>query len=301
MAEERGVATPEGVLAAADRIYAANPAGFVSVRDGAAKELGKADAGAVKRFRKPTLGAWAINQWVRQEQQRMQELIDVGATLREATSNLDGDQVRALTKQRRQLTAAMTTRVRQLASRRGVSITSSVGEAIEETLTAIMLDPRAAEAAQSGMLLTTLRHTGVDDADPCEQIAYAQGLGRVPAPVEEDDDPRHGLHAVPDLLAEEKARAAAAASHDEAAAALVKAEAELEAAQERLNTVEASALEKQVSLEGLRRRVADLEEALDALDDEIGEAEQARDEVQLRATEAQTELDQAKKALRELD
>ena len=53
-----------------------------------------------------------------------------------------GDELRALTRQRRQLTAAVTTRARGVAADEGVRVTQAVADQVEATLTAAMLDAR---------------------------------------------------------------------------------------------------------------------------------------------------------------
>ena len=83
--------------------------------------------------------------------------------LREAQASLDGDELRALTKQRRQLTAAVTTQARALAADgRACKVTPAVADQVEATLTAAMVDEDCAAAVRSGLLVAPLASTGVD-------------------------------------------------------------------------------------------------------------------------------------------
>ena len=98
----------EDLLALADRLYAGPVAGFTAARDAAAKAAGKEDGARVKALRKPTVAAWAVNLLVRREGEQIDQVLELGAGLRAAAESLDGDELRTLTRQRRQLTAALT-------------------------------------------------------------------------------------------------------------------------------------------------------------------------------------------------
>ncbi len=52
-------------------------------------------------------------------------------------------ELRALTRRRRQLTAAVTTQARGVAKERGLKVTAAVADQIEATLTAAMVDEGA--------------------------------------------------------------------------------------------------------------------------------------------------------------
>ncbi len=114
----------EDLLGIADELYGLAPGEFTPARDARAKELKGTDLGAaVKKLKKPSVAAWVVNQLVRYETEQVEQVLAVGSALREAQANLAGDELRELTRQRRQLTAAVTTRARALASERGVKVT----------------------------------------------------------------------------------------------------------------------------------------------------------------------------------
>ena len=52
--------------------------------------------------KKPSTAAWAVNQLVRHETEQVDQVLAVGEALREAQRTLDGEELRALTRQRRQ-------------------------------------------------------------------------------------------------------------------------------------------------------------------------------------------------------
>ena len=69
-------------------------------------------------------------------------MLAIGAALRDAQEGMDGAELRALTKQRRQLTSAVTGQARALAADEGVKVTQSVADQVEATLTAGAARPR---------------------------------------------------------------------------------------------------------------------------------------------------------------
>ena len=62
-----------------------------------------------------------------------------------------------LTRQRRQLTAAVTAQARGLAAEHGQRVTQAVADQVEATLTAAMVDPAAAAAVRTGLLVNALQ------------------------------------------------------------------------------------------------------------------------------------------------
>ena len=121
------------VLAEADVLYGLLPADFTAARDARAKELRSSgeDSGAelsarVKKLRKPSVAAWVLNLLVRREAGQVDEVLAVGRALRDAAQDLDAAALRELTTQRRQLTAAVTTRARRLARESGHKVTEAV-------------------------------------------------------------------------------------------------------------------------------------------------------------------------------
>ena len=133
-------------------------------------------------------------------------MLDLGTALREAAAGMEGEELRALTRQRRQLTAAVTTGARSLAAGEGVRVTPAVADQVEATLTAAMVDERCAEAVRSGLLVTALAVDRGRRGRPVRAVATPEALGFSATP-HEHAPPE--LHVVPDPDADEKAVAAA--------------------------------------------------------------------------------------------
>jgi hypothetical protein len=88
-----------------DDLYALDPSEFTAARDKLAKELKDP---AIKKLRRPTVAAWAVNQVVREQPKLIDALVESGETIRAALSKGDRDALRAATKVRRDAVAAAT-------------------------------------------------------------------------------------------------------------------------------------------------------------------------------------------------
>src|SRR3982750_4498924 len=114
------------LLTVADRLYAEPLADFTAARDAEAKAVAKEDkdlAARVKALKKPSVAAWAINLLVRREGDQIEQVLDLGESLRAAAESMSGDDLRALTRQRLQLTNALATTSRDLARETDVRLT----------------------------------------------------------------------------------------------------------------------------------------------------------------------------------
>lgn len=289
------------LLSVADELYGRPLGEFTPARDARARELkGTPLAAAVKGLRKPSTAAWVLDLLVRLETEQVEQMLAVGEALRAAQAGLDAGQLRALTTQRRQLTAAVTMRARALARERGLRVTDAVAEQIETTLTAAMVDEGAAAALRSGLLVSTLVATGFTPVDAAAAVALPEALGYAAGPA-----PRE-LHAVP--VAEDdgqsgataKARAAAERELAEARAAAEEAGAVRDRAHEQLVALQARALQVQAELEDLRRRIADLEETAQQVDDDLVDAEDDHDRASEDADRAEARVRAADAALDDL-
>src|SRR3954471_11426785 len=185
------------LLEIADDLYALTLPDFTPARDAKAKELKGTDlAKEVKALKKPSLAGWVVNLLVRHEPEQVEQVLQVGAALREAQASMSGDELRQLTRQRRQLTAAVTTVARRLAREHGQKVTEAVAGQVEATLTAAMVDEDCAKPGRSGMLLTPLEATGVDAVDLDRAVAVPSALGFVAPPREEAAPAKPDLHVV---------------------------------------------------------------------------------------------------------
>ncbi len=287
----------ETLLEVADGLYAGSLADFTPTRDARAKALkaaGEADLAAqVKALKKASLAAWVVDLFVRREAEQVDQVLAMGAALREAQAGMSGDDLRALTRQRRQLTAAITQQVRSLASEEGVRVTQAVADQVEATLTAAMIDERCGRAVRSGLLVSAISTTGVDDVDLAAALAVPDALGFVATPRAAEPRARPDLRVVPDPDAAAKAREAARETLGEAEEARVEAQTTYDDTVVDVERLQARQLQLEAEIDELKRRIADLEEAYDAVDDELGDAEAALEEASESLDRATSERDAA--------
>jgi hypothetical protein len=289
------------LLEIADDLYALPLGEFTPARDAKAKELKGEDLGKqVKALKKPSTAAWVVNLLVRRESEQVDQVLSVGAALREAQASMSGDELRALTRQRRQLTAAVTQQARRLAADEGLKVTQAVADQVEATLTAAIVDEDCGKAVRSGLLVAALATTGVDEVKLAKAVALPEALGFTAIPRDAGPAAPPDLHVVPDPDADLKARDAARERLEAAEAALGAAQGEYDAAAADVEKLEARSMQVQAEIDELKRRLAELEETYEGIDDELGDAEDAKAEAQAALRTATTDRDTAAKALERL-
>lgn len=289
------------LLEIADELYALPLPEFTPARDARAKELkGTPLAPRVKALRKPSTAAWVVNLLVRRDTAQVEQVLTVGAALREAQASMSADELRALSRQRRQLTAAVTTGARRLAREEGTRVTEAVADQVEATLTAAMVDERCGLALRSGMLTAALTSTGLDPADVEAAVAVPEALG-FDAPSRTAEPPaRPDLRVVPDPEADAKAVAAATEALEEAEEVLAQAAAAHDETASAVAELEARGLQLHAEIAELRSRIDELESSAEQTDDELSDAEDARSDAESELTAATQARDSAAAALEKL-
>lgn len=149
----------------ADELYALPPEDFRAARDERAAQArtagDKALAREITALRRPVVSAWLVNLLARDEPGQMSELLALGDSLRDAQQTLDGDRLRELSAQRRDLVGAMVTAVKRRAAQEGRAVSLQVEREVEATLQAALADPEAATAVSSGRLVSPLAYAGL--------------------------------------------------------------------------------------------------------------------------------------------
>jgi hypothetical protein len=285
------------LLEIADELYALPQEEFTPARDAKAKEL-KAEkelAAGVKKLKKPSVAAWVVNLFVRREAEQVEQVIAVGQALREAQEGMDGAELRALTRQRRQLTSAVTQQARSLAKDEGVKVTQAVADQVEATLTAAMLDPECAKAVRSGMLTAALSSTGVDTVDVAAAVAVPEALGFSATPTTGEPPAPPELHVVPgdaNARKREEAETALAAAQEQ----VDQAESALGEADQVVEALQARSLQLQSEIDELRRKLSELETGAEETDEQLEEAEETQAEAKAAHRAAVKTRDAAQKA-----
>ena len=189
----------------AAELYALLPEAFTAARNERAsaaakdgdKELGK----AIRALPKPSAGAWLVNMLALHRPELIGEVLELGAALREAQSDMDQQQLRQLSGERQRLLRSAAREARGLAEELGRPVSAAVGAEVEQTLWAAMTDADAAAAAASGQLIRTLEANGWEPvqlegavADPSSVRPLASGGTQrrpFPAPSETDAGGTH--------------------------------------------------------------------------------------------------------------
>jgi hypothetical protein len=307
--------------AVAEELYALRPQEFTAARTAAerrARSEGDRElAVAVKALRRPAVAAWVVNLLVRERRDLVTQVVELGASLRDAQASLEGDALRELTRQRRQLVAAVTAEARAVAAEQGESLGEAAARQVEETLQAAMTDRSAADAVLTGLLTQPLSTTGLDTVSDLLAVpgaarspgaapsgagsagpskAASPGLRLVPEPEEPEQDR---------AARQEVARVAARRSAEErvarAGGAVRTATAAVEAVRRKQQKRQAKVLQLENELEELRRRVAELEEATDKAAERLTDLDSRVDEAEAELADAQAEADAAREARDELD
>ena len=290
---------PEELLEAAEQLYAGASEDFTEARNAAAKQASdKTVAAQIKKLKKPSVAAWALNLLVRVESEQIDSVLSMAESLRAAADALDGDELRALTRQRRQLTSALATAARSHAREAGVRLTGPVVDQVEGMLTAAMLDPVAAQVVRTGRVVTAFTATGVSDLDVGAVVAVPEALD-VAATARPATEEAHApeLHVVPDGGAR---LAAAEDALEEATSRVSATQRALDEAAEAVETLNARRLQLQGEADELRRRLAAIEDEVDEVDEELEEAGDIRDEAEDDLREAQRVQASAQEALDQL-
>lgn len=266
---------------AADRLYAVAPDEFIAARkqaaDGAEGELAK----SIKQLRKPSTSAWLVNHLTRNQPGLVDELLELGAALREAQDALDADQLRQLNRERRQAVARLAA-----AATKGRTAGDSILREINSTLEAALADAGAGAALRSGRLVRALVSSGFDAVDLDGAVAVADELPALPAG-------RPHLRAVatpPKPVRTSTAQKAVNEAADRAAVAeraLVKLDAAL------------SAIDETVA--GARERVKQAETELDEARTRLADADKQRTAAKRDRDQAARQRDSATQALRKAE
>ena len=176
----------QGLDEVAGELYALPPDDFRTARDERAAQAraagDKALAREITALRRPVVSAWLVNMLAREAPGQMGELLSLGESLRDAQQALDGDRLRELSTQRRELVAAMVNEAKRFAARDGRPVSLQVEREVEATLQAALADPEAAAEVSSGRLASPLTYAGLGggEATPLRPVRPARREGAAP-------------------------------------------------------------------------------------------------------------------------
>lgn len=143
---------------------------FTNQRNALAKELrreGRRDeAATVAKLRKPSVGAWAVNQLVRTQRGDVETLFEAGDALQRAQADLlakrgDASALRQAVEAERAAAQRLADKARGLLDANGHELTSARLDQVTDTLHAAALDDDARARVGAGCLERELVHVGL--------------------------------------------------------------------------------------------------------------------------------------------
>ena len=141
-----------------EELYGLIPTEFTARRGALVAEARAAGdrhlADDIGKLRRPTVGAWAVNQLARRRSQELSDLLDLGPRLRRAQEALSGDDIRRLSHQRQEAVGALGEAARSLAQEAGLRLNDVAGAEVEHLLEQALADPELADVVRRGRLTT---------------------------------------------------------------------------------------------------------------------------------------------------
>ena len=159
----------------ADELYGLAPGEFTAARDARAADVRKGGdrdlATAIKQLKRPTSSAHLVNLLVRAAGDQVDQLLDLGDSLREAQEQLDADELRRLSQERHQVVSGLMRSARKLAGDAGLQMSGTVEREVQATLEAAVADPVAGEGLRSGRLTGSMAYSGLGSVDLADVVA----------------------------------------------------------------------------------------------------------------------------------
>jgi hypothetical protein len=256
-------------------LYGGARATFVERRKelaGAARSRGDRDeAKLIEEMRKPTAAAHLVNLLAQADDTSLKELVELGASIRDAMAEGDDREIRSLLQRRPAAIAKTVAQARKIARVNGESVSGAVSDQIAQTLRAAMASSDAASAVGEGTLTDALDEPGFGGFS-----IESAGLGPVPKNAGKAKAQQKSEISV-------DRAAAKAAEHAAARARIKSATTDVERAEKAL----AATTKRRDVLERNRDRLAS---QLEQIEDELTLAQQAVADAEAQLSGAAAEL-----------
>jgi hypothetical protein len=278
-------------------LYALAPEDFTATRDARAKDArAEGDTETATRIRKltkPSTAAWLVNMLVRHQHDELQQLLDVGAALREATTAVDADQLKELNRQAHRVVSAVSRQARALAAELDHPVSEAIEWQVDQTLRAALADSEAADAVASGQLVKALEPNGFGPVDVSGATADPSGVQAAP---------RRRLHVVHDAPSDGDADRGAKQKDttDAEARAKAKAEVALREARERAEAAEQDDREAQERLAAQTKALDDARSRRDEIADEVARLREQLAQCEQQAARAENDVRAAERLQRKV-
>jgi hypothetical protein len=257
------------LAAAKDELYAGSPENFIERRKALAAEARAAKdrplATAIGRLRRPTRSAWLVNLYAREASDEVAALLDLGAALQAAQTQLAAAELRRLSGERQKTLSAATRRAVALGEARGYAATEAVRQEVAQTLQAALADPSVADDVRAGTVTEAHAYGGFgvfgvaspDVSDTAVAPATTEPDNSEKSENEEEDELRAAaeqrLHEAEDALGAAAEEAEAATEHADQLADRI------ESLRNELADVERAEAEARTEARAARKKVSSLE------------------------------------------
>jgi hypothetical protein len=300
------------------RMYEAPPDGFVAARAAAIADAKKAgDKDAVKRLtalRKPTVAAWLVNLLALRRPELIDQLVELATALRTAQRTLQGNQLRELSDQRRQIVSALVSEARKLALAEDRSLAAKLplGE-VEATLTAALAEPEVAAQVRTGRLIRAATYAGFGEVPRprLRLVTDDEATDTGDTGTEEEDQPEEaaegadGTEPAPpsarERAASERRRREYAERRRDLKRELSAAQAAESRADDQLSRAETAERDAGHAVEDLDAQLAELERRRTDAQAELARRKQARRAAERDAAAARRRVGDAEAALEDLE
>ncbi len=283
-------------------MYEEPPEKFVASRADAIADARRAgDKDTAKRLaalRKPTVAAWLVNLLALKRPELIDQLVELSTALRTAQRGLQGDALRELNAQRRQVVSALVASARQLAVAEdpGAAGKLPLGE-VEQTLTAALAEPEIAEQVRTGRLVRAATYAGFGEV-PRPRLRLVTDE----SPAAEDDAEEPAEEAEPPESREEQRRRREVAERRRTLRReLSAAQADESRADERLEKAEAAERDAGHLVEDLDAELAELERRRAEAQADVARRKVARRTAERETAAARRQVGDVQAALEDLD
>ena len=228
-------------------------------------------------MRRPTVAAWYMNLLARAGSTELDELIDLGATMRQAQGELDMARVTSLAPRRRELEHAVQRRLDMLLATQGITASPAAWAEVGHTLTAVAADASAAAAVRSGCLARSLVYAGFGEVDLSDAVGaeLEAWVDRRAADRDEGEQPEPAVE--PETIAPEAPAVRVVAEPRPAPKPAPKPDPELIAARQRLAEAADEREGAQCEVDEIGLAYAAAQERLRAAQSAVAEAQTALD------------------------
>jgi hypothetical protein len=228
--------------AVVDELYTGSRDDFLPTRTERSKQARAAGdrelAARIMALRKPTVGAWLVNQVVRRHPDQLAALAELAERMRTAHQHGDGEQIRAAGRDRQVLLRGLDALARQTAATEGIRLGTDAAGQVTTTFQAALVDPAALAAVRTGRLAATVEQDAdlmglLPEIDAPPPMWSGRPRPAPPVPAEEIPEPVSEEIPEPEPPPPSRELIEANEREEECAAARERAEQELTSAQDR--------------------------------------------------------------------